>query len=231
MNPDFGDAIAAPFRDRQWFAKLLIGGVFSLTGWLIIPQFLFDGYLLRVIRGAAYPEQGLPEWDDWGEMLAEGALWFAINLIYSLIAVIPIGGTILAGVFFWVIPSNEGGPWVLAFVGTMLFVAAGACVLFFNFWMPAVRVHFAHTNDFGRAFAVGEIWCNLKRQIGPFALAWIFSIVVWMVGIVVWAISFITIIGPLVVWSYLYIVPARMFGQALAPAYPAEPGPGAFQDS
>lgn len=231
MNPDFGDAIAAPFRDRQWFVKLLIGGVMLVGGSFIIPQMFFEAYLLRVTREAAAPEAALPEWDEWGEMLGQGALWFAINLIYSLIAVIPIGGAIAVGVLFWAIPGNEGGPWVLAVMGTLLFVAAGVFALFFAFWMPAVRVHFAHTKDFGRAFALGEIWFNLKQHIGPFAVAWILSIVFWLVGIVVCAISIITIIGPIVLWPYLYIVPARMFGQALAPAYAVEPGPGAFPTS
>jgi hypothetical protein len=230
MNPDFADAIGAPFRDRQWFTKLLIGGLMLVGSPFLVPEFFFEGYLLRVIRDAAATRQGLPEWDEWGEMLSQGAVWFAINLIYSIAAMVPIGGAVAGGIILWAISGKEAGPWLLAIFGTALLCAAGAMLLFFKFWMPAVRVHFAQTGDFGRAFAAGEIWHNLKQELGPFALAWVYSIVFWMVGAVVCVISIITIIGPVILWPYLFIVPARMFGQALAPAYAVEPGPGAYSD-
>src|SRR5690349_8722429 len=89
LDPDL--AARAFFRDPQWLFKTGIGGflnVLSFTlcalNYLLIPiAFLLwglvTGYVLRAARThIKNPEDRLPEWNDWLDLLISGLTWMAI---------------------------------------------------------------------------------------------------------------------------------------------------------
>lgn len=62
------DALTFP-RRGDWVRDVLIGGLLTVVGFLIIPAILVFGYLLRVLGESAAGADAPPAWDDWAELL------------------------------------------------------------------------------------------------------------------------------------------------------------------
>ena len=59
-----GDALSFPRNDDDWLETVLIGGVLSILGVLVVPAILVNGYLLRVLEAAVADEETPPRFED-----------------------------------------------------------------------------------------------------------------------------------------------------------------------
>lgn len=95
---------AFPFKDQELPAKLLILFLMYFGGFLIVPMLFVSGYQYEIMRRIIVnrEEPSLPEWEDWGTLLKNGAKFWGVTLIYFLplfaFFIIPFGLFVLAGI-------------------------------------------------------------------------------------------------------------------------------------
>lgn len=97
-------------REESLLEKTLIGlGLFFLS-FLIIPAFLYQGYLMKILdeTDQGFPDQ-LPEWENYKELFIYGLIAFG----FSLVALVPGYGLIFAPV----VAGIESSAILLASIG------------------------------------------------------------------------------------------------------------------
>ena len=80
---DLGRAFKAPFADKDWVKKTLLGAVFGF------PFFFFllpavSGAMLDYIQSVSQGREELPEWTDFGTKWVHGLLLTIAYFIYLL---------------------------------------------------------------------------------------------------------------------------------------------------
>jgi len=113
------------------------GGACFLTGWLLIPAFLFLGYLLEIVRRTMRGEAwSLPEWTDLSKKLKEGAGLFVAIMVYAL-----PGWACLAGAFLCLSYLNGAISYVLFAILLIFGLAFGwlYLILMFPMWIEIAR--------------------------------------------------------------------------------------------
>lgn len=94
------DALSYPRRDDSW-RTVVIGGLLTCFGFLLLPLFVVYGYGVHVLRSSALGEAEAPPFDDWSDLLVDGLKAFAISLAYGfvpfLIVFAALSGTIFGG--------------------------------------------------------------------------------------------------------------------------------------
>ncbi len=157
---DVNKAIRFVMEDKQWISKLLIGALMSVLGFLILPALILQGYLVKVIRHVMNGNwNGLPEWDDWGELLKDGFFVTVAQIVYTLpfILLMIIGGAATGGMAsvtgsddLAAVAATGGGLLLLCLV--VLFAVA---LLFLT---PAILIQYAIKDDFSACFRFGEVF-------------------------------------------------------------------------
>ncbi len=172
---DIGKSFSYVFEDKKWIEKILIGGLVSLIPFVGI--FLVAGYVIELVRNVRRHESTpLPEWDRWGDKLADGFKIFIIMLVWSIpliiLAFIGFVPLIAAG------NSDSGG--FLSFLALCFscFFFLYTIVLFFA--SPGITINYAESGDIAAGFQVSKILDFAKSHIGDII---IYVIVVWLVGI------------------------------------------------
>jgi hypothetical protein len=134
---NFADSIDYPIEDERWLYKVVIGGVCFFTGWLLIPAFLFLGYLLEIVRHTMEGEvRSLPEWTDLSKKLKEGAGLFVAIMVYAL-----PGWACLTGAFLCLSYLNGAISYVLFAILLIFGLAFGwlYLLLMFPMWIEMAR--------------------------------------------------------------------------------------------
>lgn len=104
---DLKQLLGFPFREREWFIKMILGSVISIVP---ILNFLSLGYFIKCIQNGWRGSQSLPDWDNWGELFRNGCMVFLILLAYLvlpislafLMAVVPVVGTAFASLIIFI---------------------------------------------------------------------------------------------------------------------------------
>lgn len=170
---NFGDNLTYMFQDPRWASKLLVG---ALVGLVPILNLATGGYALRVVNNIRKDESPpMPDWSgEFGQFFTDGLLLFVIGLIYS----IPL----------WLIGAASGVP--LALLGAAsenrqmsdglgVLFGATSCILAvlgfvylvaLVFWLQGAIVNYAVQGNFGAAFAFGEIWAIIQRNLNRMML-------------------------------------------------------------
>ena len=208
---------------------VLIGGLLSLLGFLVVPAILVTGYLVRVLDRTADGETEPPRFDDWGELLVTGVKSFVITVAYLLIpavlALVFIGGGALALGTDSGVADAFGTVGIL--VGSILTLVVGLGIWYV---FPAALTNFAQDRRMGSAFAFGDIAPVLKS--GKYATGWLMGLLVVVVaGAVIGLLAAVPVIGWLaglflsfyaqVAAFYIY---GRAYGEAKGLVVPEEPG-------
>ena len=91
---DIGKSFTFVFEDEAWVTKILIMAAILFLGvffsWLllipaIVAAALINGYMVEIIRRVIRGQvDGLPEWDNWGDLIAEGLKVLVIQIVYML---------------------------------------------------------------------------------------------------------------------------------------------------
>jgi uncharacterized membrane protein len=216
---DYGLAFSFPFKDTQWFKKLIIPGLVSLIP--IVGQFFLMGFGLNVAKRVIEKNpEDLPEFDFGGD-LKRGFLAFVIGLGYGLpiillsllmsIVLVAVGG------FSGESSSSETIMLIVMVVQICFgFVAIiyGLAMAFFN--SAALGNFLANGEQLGAAFRVKEIWDYLKLAIVPYLLVIVGGFVANLIGSLG---SIICIVGLLVTMPYAMAVYGHFIGQAYNAAH------------
>jgi len=210
---DFGLAFTFPFKDQQWFKKLVVPGLVGLIP--IVGQFFLVGFGLNVAKRVIEnnPET-LPELDFGGD-LKRGFMTFIVGLGYGLpliilalifgIIMVAIGGLTSNG--DGTITGIVGG--ILGFGVIIISLLYGIFVAFFT--SAAYGNYLAKAEQLGAAFRIQEIWGFLKKAVVPYLLVIVGGIIANMVGGLG---SIICVVGLLVTMPYAMAVYGHFVGQA-----------------
>jgi len=220
---DFGRAVKAPFEDKDWIVKTLLGFVWTL---LVVTAPAVTGAQIVYIRSVSEGREQLPEWSDFGDLWVKGALAWVAGFIYFL-PVIVLSVLFLVPVAVTSVSEGDSGVFASLLTG-------GACiwVMLVTLYAIAVSVlyyaaltHFSMKGTFGAFFQFGEILAHVR---GPgYFTAWLFSIVVSVVGGTITSVisgatgGFGGIVSPAITYLMLMIT-GHLFGQWASRAY----GPG-----
>jgi hypothetical protein len=210
---DFGLAFRFPFRDPQWFKKLVVPGLVSLIPF--VGQFFLVGFGLNVTKRVIekHPES-LSELDFGGD-LKRGFMSFVIGLGYSLPMIILafIFGIIMVAIGGLSGNGDSNGAGLLGVVMAAGFgiisMLYGVIVAFFA--SAALGNYLAKGEQLGAAFEIREIWGILKAAIVPYLIVLIGGVIASLVG----SLGFIIcIVGLLVTMPYAMAVYGHLLGQA-----------------
>jgi hypothetical protein len=204
---DFGLAFTFPFRDSDWFKKILIVGLVGLIP--IIGQFVIMGWAFqiaqRVIRGAFEP---LPEL-DFGDQLAKGFQVWVISIVYALpiiIATIPLTA-------IDAMATSAGND-----TQTIVAVLAACCgfvyllyALLMMFVLPAAIGRFANTGALSDAFQFREVFALVRSN----PVAYLLVVLGYLLaGFIAPMGAILCVIGVILTVTYAQAVIFHLIGQA-----------------
>ncbi|CCQ36033.1 DUF4013 family protein [Natronomonas moolapensis 8.8.11] len=212
------DALAYPRSDGQWLRRLGIGGVVILGSFLLVPLFIFFGYIVRVLRSVTAGQTTPPDFDGIGSLTVDGIKFYGITFAYGLpVILIPIFagafgqalglGTSVAG-------SDPGaGPVATSIIGLLLLgtVVAGA-VSFYS--VPAAVCHFAYTGSMKAAFDVRTVVGTVSFS-GPYLKAYFLTAVIGIVLFPVVAALSVVLVGIFIA-VYQALVAGYLIGNGYA---------------
>lgn len=219
---DLGKAFTYMFEDKDWIAKLAIGGVILLGGailsFLVIPAIaaliLLLGYTLVVIKnvydGNATP---LPEWNNIGDLFMKGLMAVVGVLIWSIPAIVLACCIGLVNVAIGGGARDTGSDGFRAFGG--LVVACLSCLSFIvgiaiAFFVYAPLTRFALTNELSVFWDFQGTWKFIQANTGNYVIAFLLAIVANIIasfGIIA------CVIGVFFTTFWAYLVVGHLYGQ------------------
>jgi hypothetical protein len=230
---DVGKSFTFVFEDQEWIVKILIAAAIVLVGilfsWLlliplILALALLGGYGVEIMRRVIHGQAGLPEWENWGELIADGLKVIVIGIVYALPFIIisaclgiPIG-----------ILGDSGANGVRA-LSSLLSTGLG-CLDFvwgiiLSIVLPAAIAFWVVDDDLGSAFQFGKVFAFVRDHfttyLVTFLMSWVASIIGHL-GVIACG------IGWFATMPYSLFVTAHLYGQAYVEAAgPASPAPAA----
>ncbi|AXG07793.1 DUF4013 domain-containing protein [Haloplanus rubicundus] len=178
-----------------WVKTVVVGGLLTLLGFLVVPTVLVAGYLVRVLRGTMHGDETAPQFDDWGNLAGDGLRAFAIALVYGLVPAVLVAVT--AGLAAAVAgPGPRSGLVVgaVSLVGGLLALALGLLAAYI---IPAAVANYAEQGSIRSGFAVDDLRPVLTS--GTYATAWVtgFAIILGA-GLVAAVLNVVPLLGTVV---------------------------------
>ncbi|MGD2041532.1 MAG: DUF4013 domain-containing protein [Anaerolineae bacterium] len=213
---DFGKAFAFVFEDDQWITKVLLAAAILLLGvafsWvlaipLILAALLLGGYSVEVTRRVIQGDpDALPDWDDWGQLFADGLKVWVIGIVYALpIIVVSLCLSIPTGM----LAENAEG--ASGFFGFLLGCFNFLWAIVLSIVMPAAVGHFVAKDDMGAAFRFGEVFALVRDNLSTYLLTFLMT---WVAQIIGGLGSLVCGVGVLVTYPYSIMVIGNLYGQA-----------------
>ncbi|GAB3312504.1 DUF4013 domain-containing protein [Haloplanus rallus] len=179
----------------DWVQTVLIGGLLSLLGVLILPAILVAGYLVRVLRGTMHGDDVPPRFDDWGPLAGDGVRAVVIAFVYGVVPGLLVAATAAAGALI-AGPGPRSGLLVggVVLVGGLFALIAG---LLAAYVVPAAVANYAERGSLRAGFAVDDLRPVLSS--GTYATAWLLAFALLVgAGIVAGALNAVPVLGTLV---------------------------------
>lgn len=222
------EAITFPTEGDEAVKTILLGGVFSLFGFLIAPLLLVYGYMVEVYRAGVNGDAEPPTFSDWDDLAIDGLQVIAIVLAYYIVPM---------GLFFWGVFSSSTGATTTgsmatstgASTGMMVALAvSGVLFLIVSYLLPAGMANFAKEDNIAAAFAFG----TLKDAVltADYFVGWLMVIAISIPYTVAYMlISLIPLLGMVVglfLGFYFQMVVVYIMGRSFAKALDIEPDTG-----
>lgn len=213
------EAINYPRNSDAAVKTIIVGGLLTLFGFLLVPAFLVLGYYGRVLQSAGADETEPPVFDEWGDLFVDGLKLFIVNAVYliipAIVMAVSVGGVVVAA-----FTGSDVAVWS-ALGGALLgFSVAGLLFLVAWYIVPAAMANYVRTDRLGSAFAFGELKPVLLS--GDYAVAWLLALGVFLAGaIVIGLLNVIPLVGALVgvfVNFYAGVVAFYLYGNGFAEA-------------
>jgi hypothetical protein len=221
---DIGKSFGFVFEDDRWITKILIAAAILAVGWvfvwlagipLLLAFLLLAGYQMeitrRVIRGVT---PVLPEWDDWGKLLAEGVKFAVIGLVYALPAIIV---SICLGVPVSLVGKDASGDpnWVSWVFGGPLACLSILWGIVVALVLPAAVAFYVVHDDLAAAFRFGEVVRFAYKNLTTYILTAVMS---WVAGLIGGLGTWVCLVGWLATYPYSIMVTGHLYGQAYVEA-------------
>lgn len=178
-------AIRYPAESEDVLKTVLIGGLLTLFGFLVVPLFVLAGYLVRVLDRTAAGDEMPPVFDDFGEMTVTGIKATAIAVVYGILPLFVGGVAVLVGIV-----GLGTGDGVLGGLGLLGILVGGVAwfvlALVVAYLLPAAVANFARTRSIGSGFDLGTLKPIWRSR--SYLLAWVTMVVVFLVGGVIAAV-------------------------------------------
>lgn len=212
------DALAFTRADDGWVETVLIGGVLTFLGFLVVPVVLVNGYLLRVLDAAVAGERSPPRFDEWVDLFVDGLLVWVVQLIYVGVPAMVFGLVIASFTVVTAVTSSASPtPRATAAAGGLAILAvllvAGLVLLLAGYLLPAALANFARTGEFAAAFhlrTVASAAFSVDYLVAMVLVVGV-SIVLGFVG----GLLVVVLVGFFVLF-YLQVVVYHLFGQGFA---------------
>jgi hypothetical protein len=196
---DVGEAFGYVFRSRNWFGRLLLGGVCLLFFWVfLIPVFILLGYFVEAARTISRGGRELPPWTDIGTKLREGFILAVILFIWNLPGEILSGGTY----------SCAGG--VCGFHSTAASNIGTLYALLLGLLTPAIWSQYIEGGGFSAAFDFRAVFRRAGQYPGMTVMVWLMVIVAAIIGV---AGFILLLVGALITLPYAFAVASNLYGQ------------------
>ncbi|XGI83141.1 DUF4013 domain-containing protein [Halorutilales archaeon Cl-col2-1] len=213
------DAVRYPMNSDEAAKNILIGGILTLIGVLILPIFVVSGYYVRVLRTTTQGDERPPSFGDWGDLLVEGLKATVIGIIYMIIPAVvffvTVGGSMMA-----MMGGGRAGGALGAGMGAIGFLVSALLFLVFWYLLPAALTSFSKSGKIGSAFDVGTIKSVVST--GDYAMAWVFGLVMMLVGgFITGILGIIPLLGQIIgvfVTFYFAVVANRLYAQGYVDA-------------
>jgi hypothetical protein len=157
----FKDSFKYSSKNKEIFLKI---GVLSLLSPLIIPFFILEGFLYRIIciglKGVINGEDPLPRFKNLKKMFIEGIKLFLVQLIYGL------PGTIsLIAIIYYSNPINivfTTDPYLIGLGLGLVAIVAALWLIFYLFAIVAITHMIENNGSLKSAFKFKEIIAIIK---------------------------------------------------------------------
>jgi hypothetical protein len=219
------DALSFPRRGDDWLSTLLVGGVLTLLGVFVLPAFVVQGYLVRVLDRAARRERTPPSFTQWGTLFVDGLKLTVVNVVYGLFVLVPLA--VLLGSLVAFLPSGpmtaeggaggpppapaDGGSGLVVFVAFL--AAVGLFFLVVTYLLPAALANFAIEGRLRAAFDVRTVLAGAFTS--DYAVAWLLAIVVGIAGGLVGSLLAVAVVGIFVLF-YVQVASYYLVGRGFA---------------
>ncbi len=220
---DVGKSFTYMFEDKDWIAKVAIGGVILLVGglilgWLVIPaiaaSILLFGYTLTVIRnvydGSPNP---LPEWNNIGDLFMKGLMGSIGVLIWAIPVIILACCIAMATIAFGSAANDSGrsniGP-AGGLVITCLYCLTTIVGLVISLFVYAPITKFAISNQLSDFWDFRGAWSFIQANPGNYVIAFLLALVAnFIAGFGIIA----CLIGVFFTSFWAMLVMGHLFGQ------------------
>jgi Protein of unknown function (DUF4013) len=209
------NAIKYPFSG---FSKIIILGIFLILSFLIIPGFIYLGYIFKTLKASVNGLDELPEFGEWSEMFIDGLKVFIVLLIYTIVPLTLIIVGIWASLIPIIVSYNTG----LAELSTISFglisslsIIGGILGIIISFFIPVILTNIAYYGELKYAFKFNELFQKMSE------IGWVDYLIWYIVMLIIWTVTatvaffmiFPLIIGvllvPLVIYPYMMLFFAR----------------------
>lgn len=227
---DIGKAFTFVFEDDAWITKILIAAAILLVGvlfsWvllipLILSVALLNGYMVEIIRRVIRGQvDGLPEWDNWGDLIAEGLKVLVIQIVYMLPLIIASLCMIVPAA---AAESSEG---LSVFLSVVLSCFMVLWAILATIVLPAATAVYAANDDLAAAFRFGEVFALVRNNLSTYLITLVMT---WVASFVGGLGSIVCGLGTFLTSPYGTMVTGHLYDQAYvaSTANVAEP---AFED-
>jgi hypothetical protein len=179
----------------DWITTVLIGGVLTFFGFLIVPAVLVAGYLVRILRRTMRGDDTPPTFDNWGALGRDGVRAVAIAVVYGFVPGLIVAVTAVVGG----VAASGGRVSVLlgggiVLVGVLVGLVGG---LLAAYVVPAAIANFVERDSLRAGFDLSDLRPTLTSK--TYATAWLtgFAIVLGA-GLVTSVLSVVPLVGTFV---------------------------------
>ncbi|NPV84703.1 MAG: DUF4013 domain-containing protein [Anaerolineae bacterium] len=208
---EFGSAFSLPFKDSDWFKKMILNGLIMLIP--VIGGMVLFGWALEIARRTLKDEPYPPLPDlDFGGQLAKGFQGFIISLVYAL----PI---IILSIPIQIVPFLGSALELDADTLNYAVIAVSVCcgginliyAILMGFMLPAALGRFLDLGSMGAAFKIGEVFSLVRAAPVAFLLVIIGNLVA---GIISSLGTIVCIVGVLITAPFAMAIMGNLYGQA-----------------
>jgi len=154
----FQEALNYPRNSDSAVKNVAIGGVLLVLSFLFVPALAAFGYVVRSLRNVLNGVEEPPEFDDWGDLLTDGAKAFAIGVVYSLVpAVIAVVAVLASGATLGLGGNGIGSGLVVGLIALVAALLVFVVSLLAAYVVPAAVVAWVRTDSLGAAFSPREL--------------------------------------------------------------------------
>lgn len=220
---DVGKSFTYMFEDKDWIAKIAIGGGILLVGglilgWLVIPALaaaaLLLGYALVVVKNVYEGNPNpLPEWTNYGDLFMKGVTAFVGVLIWAIPAIVMVCCIFIALATFGGFSGDRGATEIGALGGIVL--ACLYCLTFIvgiaiNLFVYAPLTNFAINGQLSAFWDFQGAWKFIQANAGNYIIAFLLALVAnFIAGFGIIA----CLIGVFFTNFWAMLVMAHLFGQ------------------